>query len=45
MTYTFAKAQGGKLVTLFAKTTIDLALDIIAQAKAKGVNLCLELIA
>ena len=42
MTYTFAKAQGGKIGTSICEDDkLDLALDIIAQAKAKGVNLVL----
>ena len=42
MTYTFAKAQGGKIgMSICEDDKLDLALDIIAQAKAKGVNLVL----
>src|SRR5574344_1617406 len=42
MTYTFAKAQGGKIGnSLVEDDKMDLALDIIAQAKTKGVNLVL----
>lgn len=42
MTYTFAKAQGGNIGTsLCEEDKLDLALDIIAKAKAKGVNLVL----
>ncbi|MCM1034295.1 MAG: phosphoglycerate kinase [Paludibacter sp.] len=42
MTYTFAKAQGGKIgQSICEDDKLDLALDIIAQAKAKGVNLVL----
>ena len=42
MTYTFAKAQGGKLGNaICGDGKLHLALDIIAQAKAKGVNLVL----
>ncbi len=42
MTYTFAKAQGGTIGTSICEDDkLDLALDIIAQAKAKGVNLVL----
>jgi phosphoglycerate kinase len=42
MTYTFAKAQGGKVGNSICEDDkLDLALDIIAQAKAKGVNLVL----
>lgn len=42
MTYTFAKAQGGKIgKSICEDDKLDLALDIIAQAKAKGVNLVL----
>ncbi len=42
MTYTFAKAQGGKIGNSICEDDkLDLALDIIAQAKTKGVNLVL----
>ena len=42
MTYTFAKAQGGKIgKSICEDDKLQLALDIIAQAKAKGVNLVL----
>ena len=42
MTYTFAKALGGKVGTSICENDkLDLALDIIAKAKAKGVNLVL----
>lgn len=42
MTYTFAKAQGGKIgKSICEDDKLDLALDIIAQAKEKGVNLVL----
>ena len=42
MTYTFAKAQGGEVGNSICEDDkLDLALDIIAQAKAKGVNLVL----
>ena len=42
MTYTFAKAQGGKIGnSIVEDDKLELALDIIAQAKAKGVNLVL----
>ncbi len=42
MTYTFAKAQGGEVGNSICENDkLDLALDIIAQAKAKGVNLVL----
>lgn len=42
MTYTFAKAQGGKIGNSICEDDkLDLALDIIAKAKAKGVNLVL----
>ena len=42
MTYTFAKAQGGNIGNSICEDDkLDLALDIIAQAKAKGVNLVL----
>lgn len=42
MTYTFAKAQGGKIGnSLCEDDKLDLALDIIKKAKDKGVNLVL----
>jgi phosphoglycerate kinase len=42
MTYTFAKAMGGKIGNSICENDkLDLALDIIAKAKAKGVNLVL----
>lgn len=42
MTYTFAKAQGGKIGdSLCEDDKLQLALDIIAKAKEKGVNLVL----
>lgn len=42
MTYTFAKAQGGKIGdSICEDDKLDLALDIIAKAKEKGVNLVL----
>ena len=42
MTYTFAKAQGGHVGNSICEDDkLDLALDIMAQAKAKGVNLVL----
>lgn len=42
MTYTFAKAQSGKIGTsLCEDDKLQLALDIIAKAKEKGVNLVL----
>ena len=42
MTFTFAKAQGGKVGnSICEEDKWDLALDIIAKAKAKGVNLVL----
>lgn len=42
MTYTFAKAQGGKIGdSICEPDKLDLALDIMAKAKAKGVNLIL----
>ena len=41
-TYTFAKAQGGKIGnSIVEDDKLELALDIIAKAKAKGVNLVL----
>ncbi len=40
MTYTFAKAQGGNIGNSICEMDkLQLALDIIAKAKAKGVNL------
>ncbi|MBP3613818.1 MAG: phosphoglycerate kinase [Bacteroidaceae bacterium] len=42
MTYTFAKAQGGNIGnSIVEDDKLQLALDIIEQAKAKGVNLVL----
>ena len=42
MTYTFTKAQGGKIGTsLCEDDKLDLALDLIKKAKEKGVNLVL----
>ena len=42
MTYTFAKAQGGKIGnSIVEDDKLQLALDIIAKAKEKGVNLIL----
>jgi phosphoglycerate kinase len=42
MSYTFAKAQGGQIGTsLVEDDKLQLALDIIAKAKEKGVNLVL----
>ena len=42
MTYTFAKAQGGKIgVSICEEDKLDLALEIIRKAKEKGVNLVL----
>lgn len=42
MTYTFAKAQGGKIgLSLCEDDKLDLALEIIDKAKKKGVNLVL----
>lgn len=42
MTYTFAKAQGGKIgKSICEDDKLDLALDIIKKAKAQGVNLVL----
>ena len=41
-TYTFAKANGGEVGNSICENDkLELALDIIAQAKAKGVNLVL----
>ncbi|MDE6444249.1 MAG: phosphoglycerate kinase [Muribaculaceae bacterium] len=42
MTYTFAKAQGGKIGNSICEDDkLDLALDIIKKAQEKGVNLIL----
>ena len=42
MTYTFARANGGNVGnSICEEDKLDLALDIIAQAKAKGANLVL----
>ena len=42
MTYTFAKAQGGEIGrSIVEDDKLDLALSIMEQAKAKGVNLVL----
>jgi len=42
MTYTFAKAQGGKIgLSICEDDKLDLALDIMKKAKEKGVNLVL----
>ncbi len=42
MTYTFAKAQGGHVGnSICEEDKLQLALDIMAKAKAKGVNLVL----
>ncbi len=42
MTYTFIKAQGGKIgKSLCEEDKLDLALEIIKKAKEKGVNLLL----
>ncbi|MDR1672464.1 MAG: phosphoglycerate kinase [Bacteroidales bacterium] len=42
MTYTFIKAQGGKIgKSLCEDDKLDLALDILKKAKAKGVNVYL----
>ena len=42
MTYTFMKAQGGKIgLSLCEDEQLQLALDILAKAKANGVNLVL----
>ena len=42
MTYTFAKAQGGKIgVSICEEDKLDLALEIIRKAQEKGVNLVL----
>ena len=42
MTYTFAKAQGGEIGrSIVEDDKLDLAINIMEQAKAKGVNLVL----
>src|SRR5574344_202660 len=42
MTYTFAKAQGGKIgKSICEDDKLDIALDVIKKAKEKGVNLVL----
>ena len=42
MTYTFTKAQGGKIGnSICEEDKLDLALDLIEKAKEKGVNLVL----
>ena len=42
MTYTFAKAQGGKIgLSICEDDKLDLALDIMKKAKENGVNLVL----
>ncbi|MBQ9076341.1 MAG: phosphoglycerate kinase [Muribaculaceae bacterium] len=42
MTYTFAKAQGGKIgMSICENDKLDLALDIMKKAQEKGVNLVL----
>ena len=42
MTYTFTKAMGGKIgLSICEEDKLDLALDIMKQAKEKGVNLVL----
>ncbi len=42
MTYTFAKAQGGKIGNSICEDDkLDVALDVIKKAKEKGVNLVL----
>ncbi len=42
MTYTFTKAQGGKIGnSICEEDKLDLALELIKKAKAKGVNLVL----
>ncbi len=42
MTYTFAKAMGGKIgMSICEDDKLDLALDIMKKAKEKGVNLVL----
>ncbi len=40
MTYTFVKAQGGEIgMSICENDKLDLALELLAKAKAKGVNL------
>lgn len=40
MTYTFTKANGGNIGnSIYEEDKLDLALELIAEAKAKGVNL------
>jgi len=42
MTYTFAKARGGEVGnSICEEDKLDMAMDIMAKAKAKGVNLVL----
>ena len=42
MTYTFTKAQGGKIgLSICEDDKLDLALDLLKKAKEKGVNLVL----
>ena len=42
MTYTFAKAQGGKIgISICEDDKLDLALEIVRKAQEKGVNLVL----
>ena len=42
MAYTFAKAQGGKIgKSLVEEDKLDLANDILAKAKARGINILL----
>ena len=42
MTYTFTKAMGGKIgISICEDDKLDLALELIEKAKAKGVNLVL----
>lgn len=42
MTYTFAKAQGGKIgLSICEDDKLDIALDVIKKAKENGVNLVL----
>ena len=44
MAYTFAKAQGGKVGNSICEDDkLDLALDILAKAKAKGVEVHLPI--
>lgn len=44
MTYTFTKANGGNIGnSIYEEDKLDLALELIAEAKAKGVNLVMAI--